>query len=82
MCILTLRYDPNSNSNYPKLDFNNTTKIKPEENYIDIVENSIQEVFDKELNKLEKIGDIISSITLDGTGKAKPMVVVGLKGLG
>ena len=34
------------------------------------------------LSKLETIGDIISSITLDGTGKAKPMVVVGLKGLG
>ena len=60
MCILTLRYDPNSNSNYPKLDFNNT-KMKPEENYVDLVEDIIQEVFDKELNKQETICTSLSS---------------------
>ena len=42
------------------MDFNNT-KIKSEENYIDLVENSIQEVFDKELIKLEKICITLSS---------------------
>ena len=42
------------------MDFNNT-KIKSEENCIDLAENLIQEVFDKELNKSQKICTTLSS---------------------
>ena len=35
--------------------------MKPKENYADLVENTIQEVFDKELNKQEKICVSLSS---------------------
>ncbi len=35
--------------------------MKPEENYVDLVEDIIQEVFDKELNKQEKICITLSS---------------------
>ena len=35
--------------------------MKPEENYVDLVEDIIQEVFDKELNKQEKICTSLSS---------------------